>query len=463
MTRLFWGVLFCHWVHASITVISPTSLHINARSPFSSEVIGVLDHNFNITAEAAFVVYLDCASGLVPETTSVDSKVVLIRNTRNLQETLVDLEREVVCLESAGAAAVVWVSTLSALVEPGVGFYWNDRRLKHNARIPLLEVTFREVKALLVALNAGTNVTVIANPSTNRWQEILFDSAAFVVIMRAFMVVINFVGILIALEGLVSHIHRVAFDTRALLHDSRSMVWVMILGTSLEIVACTVRVVYCAIGPLFSTSRIYYVDHMCVLFTAIGLDVLTTLVAVCLFLRWGAFGLANNCLKKHLEKVLAVIGATCFLAAIVFAYVLGSFETANIAAGVSMVAIVTIVLLSMSGLAFVIAGIRFVRQLHLAVAENSTNHARNKSMQKAVRWIIASGCFNLLEVIGTVFVVTPIFAYPRGYFVIGVFIYYGMSLSGLSHALAFRPIAESRWDATSKFVQILIRMTHVVT
>ena len=101
----------------------------------------------------------------------------------------------------------------------------------------------------------------------------------------------------------------------------------MAIGSVIEFIGCTIRAVYYAAGPIFSTSHIYYSDHTFLIYIPFALNMMTTLVAVSLFLRWGAFGTKDTFFKRHLEAVLVVIALAFMTLAIIFSDVLVSLSS----------------------------------------------------------------------------------------------------------------------------------------
>ena len=81
----------------------------------------------------------------------------------------------------------------------------------------------------------------------------------------------------------------------------------MVIGSVIEFIGCTIWSVHYAAGPIFSTSDIYYSDHAFLIYIPFALNVMTKLVEVSLFHRWGAFGTKDTFFKRHLEAVLVAI------------------------------------------------------------------------------------------------------------------------------------------------------------
>eukprot|EP00300_Choanocystis_sp_HF-7_P001155 c10938_g1_i2.p1 GENE.c10938_g1_i2~~c10938_g1_i2.p1 ORF type:complete len:308 (+),score=63.14 c10938_g1_i2:803-1726(+) len=248
----------------------------------------------------------------------------------------------------------------------------------------------------------------------------------------------NAAAAVVALYAALLHFSRLrpgrfAFTTPTGVIVSRTMAG----GSVLLCVECVIRAVYCAMGPVNSTAAIMYRDHMYLTYVSLGLNLMPTLLAVSLFLRWGAFG-KPSWVKRHLEKFLVFAGVMFFFLTIVLA----TFE-ANFLAQVELVVTLAsafgLICLSAASLAFIIAGTRFTRSLQASKVLGN-NADRNRSRHKAVIWITWSGVAHLLQIIGSAIAVFPEISFsPPGYFLLYALIFYGMSLAALFEAIAFVP------------------------
>eukprot|EP00300_Choanocystis_sp_HF-7_P015848 c19202_g1_i1.p2 GENE.c19202_g1_i1~~c19202_g1_i1.p2 ORF type:complete len:159 (+),score=16.70 c19202_g1_i1:141-617(+) len=90
---------------------------------------------------------------------------------------------------------------------------------------------------------------------------------------------------------------------------------------------------------------------------------------------------------------------------------------------------------------FLRSGLAYIRVLHKSLRLQS-DQAREpvRRLRKAVLWIMLSSVFQLLQLIGICLTFIPSVLYsPRGYLIVFAILFYGMSFTGLSHVLAFRP------------------------
>eukprot|EP00300_Choanocystis_sp_HF-7_P012149 c1776_g1_i1.p1 GENE.c1776_g1_i1~~c1776_g1_i1.p1 ORF type:complete len:477 (+),score=78.03 c1776_g1_i1:61-1491(+) len=444
------GVLLC-WVLgqiAALSIDSPPNLRKHITTPVLNKFIGDQKH-FSITAEAVHVEYGECKHLSERE---VAGRVVILTNPGDTP-TISKEEANSFCLESAGALVVVRLS--KTIYKPGLLYHWTDNRLKHTMSIPLVQAAFRDAVDLVDALDSNTTVIVTVEPDRNPWRDEFFDTTAFLVV-RIVLILINTIGVLISLEAAVSHMHRlfIESDPDFLLHDVRPLVSIMAGASVLEVIGCTLRAVYYGMGPFFSSSRLSYMGHMFMIYTPLSLATLPTLLSVSMFLRWGAFGERDTFIKRNLEKFLAFLGGVNIVLTLVFATLLGALVTDSmlwIAMTVEVITVIGCVI------AFFSSGRRFIKRLKTSTEMSSKDpkvSKTTKSLHKAVRWILISGVCLCAQVIGTALAITDLVYLPVGHFAVVVTISGAMSLTGVSHALAFRPMAESHRTVAVKLLHI---------
>ena len=112
------GSILGFLVHAvlSLNIQASASLEKYVSSPFGSKMIGPRDPSLNLTALAVFEEFGACeASGF--DSSAISEKIVLVHNS-GPTESLSDDERNVLCLQRAGAVAVVQLSSIPAVVVP---------------------------------------------------------------------------------------------------------------------------------------------------------------------------------------------------------------------------------------------------------------------------------------------------------------------------------------------------------
>ena len=138
----------------------------------------------------------------------------------------------------------------------------------------------------------------------------MFDSAAFFAILRVFLCAVNAVGVIVSLNASITHVsHLRSCDPVG--SSARASTKLLLFGSTLEFLACCIRMIHCGFGPFCSSYRLYYATHFIFLYFALAFEIVATLVSIMLFLRWGAFG-SVKFLKRHLGVTLAVIGTTLF-------------------------------------------------------------------------------------------------------------------------------------------------------
>eukprot|EP00300_Choanocystis_sp_HF-7_P034019 c4650_g1_i2.p1 GENE.c4650_g1_i2~~c4650_g1_i2.p1 ORF type:complete len:406 (+),score=84.69 c4650_g1_i2:172-1218(+) len=306
-----------------------------------------------------------------------------------------------------------------------------------------------------LAIESGQSVTITGAVDPNPWLTELFDTTAFLVVMRIVLTVLNAVGFFIAAEAVISHVFRLVDEKTSRSPNSGLTVLIMAFGSTIQLTACAIRVVHCAMGPMYSTTSISFPAATFLFITCFALEIITSLISVILFLRWGAFGNVGSFCVRHFEAFVAAITAVYFVLTIVLA----AFQAYNVA-DILVVAIITgcLSFLCLVGcsVAFIASGVRFINRLRLSLElGNGDNATRMKSLRKAVRWLVFSGFCMLLQMVGLIVAAIPNVIYqPRGQFAVFALLYYGVTLSGISQALAFRPMQETHKSVAVKLLSL---------
>eukprot|EP00300_Choanocystis_sp_HF-7_P041462 c8200_g1_i2.p1 GENE.c8200_g1_i2~~c8200_g1_i2.p1 ORF type:complete len:457 (+),score=108.30 c8200_g1_i2:37-1407(+) len=429
---LFGAVSVC-----GLTIDSPEEFARHVVSPIYNQLTGSQNASLRLTGPALYSVFGECGNPDFDQSLFV-GKIVVLVNLGNPQA-ISGEERVAICLQQAGAIAVVRSS--SAIVEPGMSYYWNDRALRRAVTVPYLHVAKRDVLDVIEALEIGTNITLTLTVDDNPWRTEMFDTVQFLIFMRIFLAIINLMAMLISIDAAIGHLRRLFFSkTQFTSATIKGTVRVMAGGSSTQIIASAIRGAYCAIGPIISTSKIYFEDHIFLIYMPFAFDMLTTLVAVALFLRWGAFGTTDSFLKRHLDGLLLAVAFLYFLLFVLLA-IFHAYHVSNLVAVVLFAALFEMLCLAVIGFVFVFVGIRFIGQLRESI-EIAGSQSRSKSLRKATRWIILSGVALLLQIVGSALGGSYSVVYSaRGHFVVFAFFMSGGSLTGLAHSLALRPIS----------------------
>eukprot|EP00300_Choanocystis_sp_HF-7_P004018 c13063_g1_i1.p1 GENE.c13063_g1_i1~~c13063_g1_i1.p1 ORF type:complete len:589 (+),score=103.21 c13063_g1_i1:40-1806(+) len=227
----------------------------------------------------------------------------------------------------------------------------------------------------------------------------------------------------------------------------------MITGSLVELLACTARVVYFAGGGILSTSTYPFAWHMVMMNGTISVDLITTLIGVVMFLRWSASRETNW--RERLEKTVLVFGVVMFFVTALLS-VLQGLHIGEIVAMIQLTSALTFIALVASNVLFLWSGRKFVRKLENGMKIVADNAARRRSKTKAVVWLMASALAGLVQCIGmaTVAIGTWHYQSAENYVLILSVIYFGLTMSGIAHAMAFRPFSEMRLPITAKMLQI---------
>eukprot|EP00300_Choanocystis_sp_HF-7_P028672 c34510_g1_i1.p1 GENE.c34510_g1_i1~~c34510_g1_i1.p1 ORF type:complete len:258 (+),score=41.39 c34510_g1_i1:95-775(+) len=176
------------------------------------------------------------------------------------------------------------------------------------------------------------------------------------------------------------------------------------------------------------------------MYVPVAINMVATLSSVSLFLRWGAFGTVNSFFKRYFDDLMLVIGVAFFALTITFAGLQAHHISDSLFLGLVTV-LCGVCCLVVCSVAFLISGFRFVKHLRESA---SIDDNRLRSIGKAVRWITISGVCLFVQIAGFIMLSQASLYYaPMGQFASFALIFYGMSLSAVSQALAFRPITDS--------------------
>eukprot|EP00300_Choanocystis_sp_HF-7_P020446 c20594_g1_i1.p1 GENE.c20594_g1_i1~~c20594_g1_i1.p1 ORF type:complete len:425 (+),score=87.46 c20594_g1_i1:144-1418(+) len=395
--------------------------------------MGDLREDVNVIGDGVLVHIRDCsnADGNFPV---VSGKVAVVDDS---VIGMVESELHMHCLELNGALAVVRV-TLGNVAAPGMTFYWNQYGLRGSLNIPVVQSLKQDMKDVVHALKAHERVTIQVTPDSNPWTH-TYRSAMFIILFRTLLPGLNMIGIWICVEAIVIHYHRLFVDHGHITSQGvRQSAMLMLAGSVIQLESCTVRAVYFLIGPIFSSPHIFYPSHFLLIVTTMGTDMLTTMIAVSLFLRWGAFGTSKTWFKRHLEKILVCVG----LLNVISAHVLGwaqAYVSNSVVTAIFVSSVIVALSLIVCGVAFVVSGWRFVKLMQASIQLHN-NQQNVKRMRKAVLWIVCSGFFLLVQLIGTVLAAaTSLFYDLHGHFATFFLIFLGLTCSGVAQAFAFRP------------------------
>eukprot|EP00300_Choanocystis_sp_HF-7_P010545 c17004_g1_i1.p1 GENE.c17004_g1_i1~~c17004_g1_i1.p1 ORF type:complete len:375 (+),score=65.69 c17004_g1_i1:492-1616(+) len=316
-----------------------------------------------------------------------------------------------------------------------------------RVRIPFLNVVDSpETRRLRTVIEAGTEVIVLLSVDTNRWLVEMYDSISFLVVVRIFLTITNVIGAVVSIAALARHASDLRLHRRHDTSDITKIKLIMTMGSIVVLFGCTLRAVCCAIGPVFASNKITYPTHIFLVYSSLVCDMAGTLIAVSLFVRWGAFGQKRSCFMRHFDFLL-VIGAIGFA---ISTFVFASFQAyffGNIDAIVIVYAMFGLVSFVGGAITFLIAGHRFVKSLKgdPRVVDGIKDPRRARALTKAVRWISASGVSLLIQVLGAGLASGgDILLSPPGNYAVFALLFYGMSLTGLAHSFAFRPMHDDR-------------------
>eukprot|EP00300_Choanocystis_sp_HF-7_P041262 c7956_g1_i1.p1 GENE.c7956_g1_i1~~c7956_g1_i1.p1 ORF type:complete len:467 (+),score=87.69 c7956_g1_i1:17-1417(+) len=447
------GVVGCLvGLSSSLLVTSPPELAGHILSPILSSLIGDQSLALNVSGFAVYADMRQCRNGLLV-VADVSGRVVLLDNTGESVSSSSE-EREVLCLQALGVLAVVRMSP--ELKVPGNAVYWNDPALTHKVTIPLVNVLRDEMRAVTDAVQRNESVAITVLADRNPWKTELYDTVVYLIVMRIALVVLNGLGAVVSLEALIGHISR----NKNTIKSGRSvstLVRTMLVASATELLACTLRAVFCAMGPMFSTTILPYSGNLMLFYLCIALDVSTTLLSVSLFLRWGAFGTQTTWYTKHLNHFLLGFGILFIGASMTFA-TLQAFYITDQFRMVQFATLVAVICFTICSGVFITSGLRFVSQLKLASELVVNGGRRAHALRKAVRWIVVSGCCLVLQIVGSGLAVSPDMLYrPKGHFVVFALIFYGMSLAGVSQAMAFRPVEGNRLSVVVRVIEMVAR------
>jgi hypothetical protein len=211
----------------------------------------------------------------------------------------------------------------------------------------------------------------------------------------------------------------------------------------LEFVACSIRCIYCAGGPQYSHGLFTVTDHRFLMHVTLPLEIMVSLLAAILFIRWGALGTPETA-QRH-ETFLLVI----FIIALPLALATSAIHDSGIFIA-SFIVVIDVALMGavcgMTTCLFLVYGYRFIRSLKstLGSAKNITEFRKERLMW-ATQWTVLSSFMRVVVLVGTAVAATPGFLYnPLDWFTCYTLVYIGITGQALTQVISFIPRSQTR-------------------
>eukprot|EP00301_Raphidiophrys_heterophryoidea_P008006 c13023_g1_i4.p1 GENE.c13023_g1_i4~~c13023_g1_i4.p1 ORF type:complete len:419 (+),score=106.48 c13023_g1_i4:259-1515(+) len=216
---------------------------------------------------------------------------------------------------------------------------------------------------------------------------------------------------------------------------------IMTAGCLVELTGFTIRTVYCCIGPLYSTSTLPFAAQVFLQNITVPLEVAGALISTVLFMRWGSFGKLR--LSSLIERALLVFAFCLATPLQIGVAMMGYFQLTALRTMAIINIAVVFMITGTTSLLFLSYGSYFVIKLDKRVGGATKLSARRAhALSKAMVWIILSGLMQLVVLAGTGAAFNEsFFNKPKGFNLCYMLVYFGISMQGLTHVLAFvRPI-----------------------
>eukprot|EP00301_Raphidiophrys_heterophryoidea_P002378 c11105_g1_i1.p1 GENE.c11105_g1_i1~~c11105_g1_i1.p1 ORF type:complete len:282 (-),score=50.94 c11105_g1_i1:537-1382(-) len=254
----------------------------------------------------------------------------------------------------------------------------------------------------------------------------VWDSNIFLVFLRILLPLANGIAVIIAFVGAVSH----ASVLREIKND-KVIVW-LVFGLTLEFIACAIRTVYLAGGPMYSNSYYTWEEHAFLVNITPPFEITTTMIAVIAFRQWTAFGHRNQIGRPGKIFFFSLMG-------IVFGLeIAGGKARADIKNGVYLTVASAVIYLPITLFAstlFLYRGTRF----YFTLKGSFDNEQKTRSLRKAIRWLILSGSASLCLLVSFAFVASKYFWMPWPTIIVLICLITSLTVVSLSHIFAFFP------------------------
>eukprot|EP00301_Raphidiophrys_heterophryoidea_P002869 c11327_g1_i2.p1 GENE.c11327_g1_i2~~c11327_g1_i2.p1 ORF type:complete len:306 (-),score=105.94 c11327_g1_i2:231-1148(-) len=261
-------------------------------------------------------------------------------------------------------------------------------------------------------------------PSDEMW-----TSFEFVVLLRVVLPVLNSVSAARAVWGSRQHILALKASRRP--SSDKVLGW-MVCGLIVETVACMLRAVYLALGPLYCNALLHYSAHSYLINITTPLEIIATMSTVVVFRQWTAFGNRQRVGVRG-QVCFAVVASLIMVLELLAGNARNHFGSGVLYTVISALIYVPTVVLSST--LFLFAGCRFLRALQsMFDSENKT-----RAIQKAVKWLIAGAVSELLLLVSMCLVFDPDVFAPWGMFRFYALTNTATSLLSLSYVLALVP------------------------
>eukprot|EP00301_Raphidiophrys_heterophryoidea_P019988 c4790_g1_i1.p1 GENE.c4790_g1_i1~~c4790_g1_i1.p1 ORF type:complete len:516 (+),score=61.68 c4790_g1_i1:133-1680(+) len=453
----------------ALEIVSPAHLAKHVNSPLFGEKVGPQTIPPNLTGQIAYTtISKACKDASLPGNIFL-GKIVIMDRTKFYESEIARLRRGLECVSRSGAFAVVRI--LRDAKFAGFPYHFDDG-LQFHVEIPVVGVARHSLDAVKLALeNTNETITMTITSDANEW-EAMWNSRSFFALFKVVIPIINIFGFVIALSGIILHSSRssepksqpptkttsvvgddldtqhspprrmsvasVANNLTFLAFQPVSTNYLKLLGCAIELTSCSFRLAYCFSSPLFSSSAVPLFAATMLLLIPSMFEVYSTLIAVNLFLRWGAFGAVQRRAQTFWYRVLGAIGLLGLVILIViskyisaYAFVLPFFFVT-----IGFQVLVT----SISSVAFIWQGSAFVLKVRRSSTRTGNNFpARKRAIERAVRWMQVFGACQILQVACAIAVAVAA-TYPFGLlWTLSLYIIF-LSLGAVAQAFAFGPI-----------------------
>eukprot|EP00298_Acanthocystis_sp_HF-20_P027401 c5526_g1_i1.p1 GENE.c5526_g1_i1~~c5526_g1_i1.p1 ORF type:complete len:350 (-),score=111.33 c5526_g1_i1:45-1094(-) len=301
------------------------------------------------------------------------------------------------------------------------------------------------INQFIVATESNLTITMNITADRNKWAKV-WDSIGFFIYFRLFIVILNAIGIILAFR--VMFLHYIRFRMIAKVRPgqrSDDQIFFILNGLFFELASVTFRCVYCGIGPIMSSNSITSAVNIYLISFSGSFEVMATLMATNLFVKWGAFGTLTDKKSRIVQNILLAIGFFAIGLRLLLCYQQNYNRPESLNVGNLDVFLILIVFVVTSTL-FFYYGIKLARKLSKQITNVSSDVAsqRARHIKKAVLWIIAGGSFQIIQILAYLIAIDSEFLWsPIGWAVFWGIFYFGSTMNAILTIQAFKPLGYS--------------------
>jgi hypothetical protein len=287
----------------------------------------------------------------------------------------------------------------------------------------------------------------------------LWESSTFTALWRIILPLVNIYGLTVCLWALLLLFTEPKQETllpgtsilkRGFLKDfSRNSLRIFV--HFLELGGFVVRIAYCYCGPLFSTHKLTETDSLVLAHVTIPLEIIVSLLATSLFVRWNAFSINNRFIIPLLGFLLSITCGFPIVASIFFS--LGFIPATAV---IYLLVFFFLLMQLVSTWLFVRYGRKLIQELSPSRERAFTRPDwKTKSYHRAVHWVMMSAVMKAICMSGGFLAIfAPSWFSPSTYSTSYFLLLFGATGQAITQVIAFTPAVETNQEQDNQLVAL---------